>query len=129
MRLSIQHFVIHGRQMSSGGVELRLAAVGSGATEGSIERVAMGLGTLHNHCLPHDWATVGQDLEVRHGPSTRRGMAGGGGKGAESGGRRFVKKRAHGAPLGEQSVHGESLAGLQWATRAYRQVFIQFRSL
>ena len=88
-------------------MDLCLPTIGPDAAKDAVQRVGTGLGSLGDHCLPHDRAPASEDLEIRHGSSTRRNMASGRGERSKSGGRCLVEEGAHGAGLPEESVHCE----------------------
>ena len=93
-------------------MNLCLPTVGPSAAEDTIQRVGPVLGSLSIHGLAHDRAAASEDLEIGHGASTGRNMASGG-EGSKSGGRCFVKKRAHRAGLPEERLHVDELK-VQW---------------
>jgi hypothetical protein len=86
-------------------VHLRHPTIRSDSTKDAIEDIVTVLRALNSHCLAHDRATTGENLEIRHSPSARRDMTSGGGKGAKGGGGGFVEEGAHRAGLSEESLH------------------------
>lgn len=89
-------------------MDLRLPTVCTDSAKNAIQRIGACLCSLSIHSLAHDRAAASEDLEIRHGSTTRRNLtSGGGGEGSKSGGRCFVEEGAHGTGLPEESLHCE----------------------
>lgn len=79
MRFIPQHIRCHGRFLRPRSVDLCLPTVCTDSAKDAIQRIGAGLGSLGIHCLAHNRAPAGEDLEIGHGPSAGRNMASGGG--------------------------------------------------
>lgn len=80
------------------------------------QRIVAIASSLHGKRFAHDGAATSEDLEVRHASGARGNFGAdsdsrGRGKGAEGGGRRLMKERAHGLGLAQKSLHGCQLRG------------------
>ena len=100
-----EHIRCHIRLLSARCMDLRLPTIRSDSATDTIQDIVAVLCALNSHCLAHDRATTGQDLEVGHGPSARRNMTSGGREGTKSGGGGFVEEGTHGTGLSKESLH------------------------